>query len=111
VSAPLLNSITECRNEIRLLDKQIDANRSELLSRCTRKPKHWLTWGHAWARNPDLAERDRELFRRRGEVQEVLNSLEARSASAKAAAQTRRSLARKMPKCPTCHGSGLAVAA
>jgi hypothetical protein len=102
-------SITEVRNAIREIDREIDANRAELLSRCTRKPKHWLTWGHAWRRNPDLAEHDRKLFRQRGELQVIRDHMEARSASAKAAAETRRHLSRKPKMCLACGGTGIAV--
>lgn len=97
-----MQTITEARAAIAAIDRQIDANRAELLSRCTRKPKHWLTWGHAWNRNPDLAERDRELFRQRGEAQLIRDSLETRAAAARQAAENRRHLARKPSKCPTC---------
>jgi hypothetical protein len=94
--------ITAARAAISTLDKQINANRAELLSRCDRKPRNWRSWGHAWGRHPDLAARDHELFRQRGEAQLIRDSLEARAAAARAAAETRRHLARKPSKCPTC---------
>jgi len=98
----MAQSITEARNAIREIDRAIDANRAELLSRCTRKPKHWLTWGHAWARNPDLAEREHALFRQRAEAALIRDRIEARAAIAKAAAETRRRLSRKPSKCASC---------
>lgn len=93
-----VETLTEARAVIREIDRAIDANRAELRSRCTRKPKSWRTWGYAWERNPDLHQRDRNLFWLRGEFQRVRDRLEHR-AEINAA---RRGPRPRKSKCPTC---------
>lgn len=96
------------RKIIASIDEQINANRAELLARCTRKPGTWQTWGYAWARHPDLHQREQDLFRQRGEAQVERDRLDS-----KAAIRAERSAARqyRQKKCPTCRGSGFARAA
>lgn len=72
--------LTETRDQIRQLDKLIDAGRRNRIA------------GHV--------ARERSLFRQRGELQLVRAQLEA--------AQSRQAPVQQPKKCPTCRGSGRA---
>lgn len=99
----MAQSITECRNAIRQTDKRIDEVRAELRSRETIDPMCFISWGSAWAKHPDLREREHILFVHRADLNDALCAAEQ-----KALPSFRT---RNPPKCPTCKGSGYARAA
>lgn len=57
--------------QIRLIDKRIDGIRLEMFRRTRVSIFDAGSWQLAWDRNPDLHARSEELFRQRGELQQV----------------------------------------
>ena len=57
------------RQRIRQIDQQIDANHRVICSRRSLRPITAADWQAAWDTNPDLREREDELYRQRGLAQ------------------------------------------
>ena len=93
-------TITECRNAIREIDRQIDSVRAELLSLEVVDQLSFISWGEAWAKHPDLHERQRQLFIRRADLNDELHAAERKALPSFRAPKDK--------KCPTCKGSGYA---
>lgn len=94
--------LTELRNSIAAIDRQIDAVQAELLSREAIDQLCYISWGNAWAKHPELREQERQLFIQRAGLVEQRGEVEYRMA-----ARTFRVI--KPKKCPTCKGTGRAV--
>lgn len=60
--------------QIKQIDRNIDGIRLELYRRGARNLFSAHDWQLAWDRNPDLAARDKALFRQRGALQVIRNS-------------------------------------
>lgn len=64
---------------IEQIDQAIDSNRRALMARVHCSPEcSARAWQNAWDRCPDLRKLDFELFRERGEAQEVADREENR---------------------------------
>jgi hypothetical protein len=94
------------RFKISQVDRQIDANRRELQRRERINPYSAASWQQAWNKHPDLYSRERSLFSRRGELQELRDRVDAR-AERRARASVPKA---KMAKCPTCGWHSIAEA-
>lgn len=60
------------------LDLKIDAIRTGLKSEVKIDPLSAVSWQRAWNKYPELRERERDLFRQRGEAQIDRNLLDAK---------------------------------
>lgn len=99
----------ELRAQIAQVDKLIDANRNAVLLRVGHALRNCHNWQMAWDRNPDLHQRERELFAQRGALQQQAAELEfkewqheKRAKAAKARAERRAELARLFVRCDHC---------
>jgi hypothetical protein len=71
------------RQTIAAIDRKINAVRRELQLRLAANPDSSEAWQKAWDENPDLREKECELFRQRGEAQEQMAIAEQKKFAAK----------------------------
>ena len=96
-------SLSEVRQHIREIDKEIDANRRELHRRQkVRDVYSAAAWQDAWDAEPELLFLDGVLFTERGLAQSDRDFLENRDFVAKARAEARRRRNVRPRRCPTC---------